>query len=237
MKTVYIPKGATVHYESLVTDRLVVKGCLEVTGSLKAKTISGGGVVSAGSVSADAICLDELEASYTVCKWMFCKRVESAELFASESAAVSCFLSAAYVEAGKLTVALSEIDEVKAEEIINLPVKKRGLLRTLLASALRSFLARWTTPAAPGEVSDAQNKQAQTDGPGEADSEDTAEPAAAPEDPVEMDAPVDEELNRFVNMFKLLRNSGYTLRIIPGTPEENAPVFDFDQERIIQKAA
>ena len=52
-----------------------------------------------------------------------------------------------------------------------------------------------------------------------------------------MDAPVDEELKRFVNMFKLLRNSGYTLRIIPGTPEENAPVFDFDQERIIQKAA
>ena len=194
-------------------------------------------MVSAGSVSADAICLDELETSYTVCKRLLCKRVESAELFASESAAVSCFLSAAYVEAGKLTVALSEIDEVKAEEIINLTVKKRGLLRTLLASALRSFVVRWTTPAAPGEVSDDQNKQVQTDGPGEADSEDTAEPAAASEDPVEMDAPVDEELKRFVNMFKLLRNSGYTLRIIPGTPEENAPVFDFDQERIIQKAA
>ena len=31
MKTVYIPKGETVHYESLVTDHLVVKGCLDVT--------------------------------------------------------------------------------------------------------------------------------------------------------------------------------------------------------------
>ena len=48
---------------------------------------------------------------------------------------------------------------------------------------------------------------------------------------------VDEELNRFVNMFNLLRDSGYTLRIIPGTPEENAPVFDFDRGCIVQKAA
>ena len=27
MKTVYIPKGETVRYETLATDRLVVKGC------------------------------------------------------------------------------------------------------------------------------------------------------------------------------------------------------------------
>lgn len=31
MKTVYIPKGETVRYETLETDRLVVKGCLKVT--------------------------------------------------------------------------------------------------------------------------------------------------------------------------------------------------------------
>ena len=31
MKTVYIPKGETVRYETLTTDRLVVKGCLKVT--------------------------------------------------------------------------------------------------------------------------------------------------------------------------------------------------------------
>lgn len=31
MKTVYIPKGETVSYETLETDRLVVKGCLKVT--------------------------------------------------------------------------------------------------------------------------------------------------------------------------------------------------------------
>ena len=47
----------------------------------------------------------------------------------------------------------------------------------------------------------------------------------------------DEELNRIVGLFKLSREAGYTLRLIPGTPEENAPVFDFATETIVQKAA
>ena len=50
--------------------------------------------------------------------------------------------------------------------------------------------------------------------------------------------PFDEELSRFVNMFKLARESGYTLKLVPGTPEENAPVFDFAAEAFAsQKAA
>lgn len=40
----------------------------------------------------------------------------------------------------------------------------------------------------------------------------------------------DFELQRMVSTFKLLRSKGYTLRILPGTPEENAPVFDFASE-------
>ena len=48
MKTVYIPRGETVHYETLVTDHLVVKGYLDVTYGVKAKTISGSGVICAG---------------------------------------------------------------------------------------------------------------------------------------------------------------------------------------------
>ena len=42
----------------------------------------------------------------------------------------------------------------------------------------------------------------------------------------------DFELQRMVSTFKLLRSKGYTLRILPGTPEENAPVFDFAAESI-----
>ncbi len=47
----------------------------------------------------------------------------------------------------------------------------------------------------------------------------------------------DFELQRIVSLFKLCRQSGYTLRLEPGTPEENAPIFDFDAGQIIHPAA
>ena len=77
MKTIYIPNGETVHYESLVTDRLVVQGCVDVDGSIKAKIICGGGAVYAGAVHADIIHVDDLETSETVCKRLLAKRVHS----------------------------------------------------------------------------------------------------------------------------------------------------------------
>ena len=177
-----------------------------------------------------------------MCRKLICKRAESAELFASESAAVSCFLSAAYVETGKLTVAASQIDEVHSDEVVNLPVKKRGLLGTLLASALRSLWTKWTVPADHCQVQDASYTQVPDEETAEAPGVPEAEPVAhqsetSPQQENMAPAEVDEELNRFVNMFKLLRETGYTLRIIPGTPEENAPIFDFGQGQIIRKAA
>ena len=42
----------------------------------------------------------------------------------------------------------------------------------------------------------------------------------------------DFELQRMIGTFKLLRDKGYTMRILPGTPEETAPVFDFAAESI-----
>lgn len=43
MKTVYIPKGEIVRYESLMTEHLVVHGCLQVSNGIKARTITGQG--------------------------------------------------------------------------------------------------------------------------------------------------------------------------------------------------
>ena len=214
MKTVYIPKGETVRYETLETDRLVVKGCLKVTYGIKARTISGGGMITAGTVSADDIRVNDLEAASVTCQRLIAKRVQTPELFAFESAAVSCFLSSAFVATGKLTVALSEIDEVKADEVIHLKPKKRSLFRLLLASALRSFWTSLTARPVKDEVMDADFEPVKKD-----------------------EEPVDEELNRFIGMFKLARESGYTLKIIPGTPEENAPVFGTGSGTDIRPAA
>ena len=214
MKTVYIPKGETVRYETLETDRLVVKGCLKVTYGIKARTISGGGMITAGTVSADDIRVDDLEAASVTCQRLIAKRVQTPELFAFESAAVSCFLSSAFVATGKLTVALSEIDEVKADEVIHLKPKKRSLFRLLLASALLSFWTSLTARPVKREVMDADFEPVKKD-----------------------EEPVDEELNRFIGMFKLAREFGYTLKIIPGTPEENAPVFGTGSGTDIRPAA
>ena len=211
MKTIYIPKGETVSYENLVTDHIVVKGCLKVLDGINAKSITGSGIIYAGSVSADDIRMDDLEAASVTCKRLIAKRVQTPQLIASESAAVSCYLAASYVETGKLTVAASEICEAKAEEIIHLTPKKRTLFGLLLVSALRSLWTRLTAPAAQNDPVDAE-----------------WQPVA--ERPVKEEAPKvkDPELDRFVAMFNFLRDSGYTLKILPGTPEENAPVFDFN---------
>ena len=214
MKTVYIPKGETVSYETLETDRLVVKGYLKVAYGVKARTISGGGVIIAGTVSADDIRVDDLEAASVTCQRLIAKRVQTPELFAFESAAVSCFLSSAFVATGKLTVALSEIDEVKADEVIHLKPRKRSLFRLLLASALLSFWTSLTARPVKREVMDADFEPVKKD-----------------------EEPVDEELNRLIGMFKLARESGYTLKIIPGTPEENAPVFGTGSGTDIRPAA
>lgn len=242
MKTVYIPKGEIVRYESLMTEHLVVHGCLQVSNGIKARTITGQGTISAGTIDADVIRVDDVEAGSIVCKRLLAKRVQSPEVFASESATVSCFLSAAYVETGRLTVTLSEIDEVKAEEVVNLTPKKRTLFGTLLASLLRSI---WTALTVPGQKEPTVMTDACEEVP-----EDVTEPVpketqepeteqAAPceeENATEPEA-VDEELNRIVGIFKLAREQGYTLKLIPGTPEENAPVFDFENERILRPAA
>ena len=88
MKTVYIPKGETVHYESLVTEHLVVHGHLHVTYGIKAKTITGKGVINAGTIDADTVCIDDVEAASVICKRLIAKRAQAPEIFASESAAV-----------------------------------------------------------------------------------------------------------------------------------------------------
>ncbi len=136
MKTIYIPKGETGAYESVVTENLIVEGCLNGTYGVKAKRIACDGVIHAGTIAADTIRASDLECASIMCEKLLARRVSSAEVFASDCAAVSCFLSAAYVETGRLTVCISEIDEVKAEQVVNLKPKKRGLLRLLLASPL-----------------------------------------------------------------------------------------------------
>ena len=261
MKTIYIPKGETVSYETLETERLVVKGCLKVAYGIRARSITGNGMIDAQTIHANDICVREIDAASVICKRLIAEQVQTPELIASECAAVSTFLSAAYVKTGKLTVAVSEVDEVDADEAVNLRPGKRGLLRTLILSVLVSL---WLAVFGPGGRKEPDEESETT---ADDDAETTPAPVSvedarkaldraseAAEDDVvrtqvaktvreimeENGLPFNEgdvELKRIVSSFLLLREQGYTLRVLPGTPEENAPVFDFASGRIEDPAA
>lgn len=251
MKNVYIPKGESRSYEYLVADNLIVHGHLNVVNGIKAKHISGHGVITAGTVYGDIITADEIETSTVVCRRLLAKRIIAAEVFASDCAVVSCFLSTAYVETGKLTAALSEIDEIKADEVIHLRPNKHGMLRTLLLSALRSFWLALTLPAAkaedgnygqvdgvPAERKEAKEREKEEDALREEIGRIVRESLAEQASQKGCDGDFEDfELKRLISTFKLLRTQGYTLRVVPGTPEENAPVFDFEKEELIRPAA
>ena len=243
MKTVYIPAGEAYHYETLITDNVIIHGYLNVTNGLKAKHISGKGFLLAGEVSADTIDINELECGTVICRRLLAQRVSVNEAMISESAAVSRFFSANYVKVPSLTVAVSEIGEADADEIVHLTPKPRGMILTLLLSMLRTFWLRLTASRPQGRF---EKPRTETEEPSDTP-EDTetkaniakivqevlaqqaAEKAACADDANEAD---DFELQRMIGTFKLLRDKGYTLRILPGTPEENAPVFDFAAESI-----
>ena len=233
MKTIYIPTGETVHHASLSTDRLVVKGCLFVDGALEAKMVVGGGIVHAGTVSAGVIHLDELEAASVICERLIAKRVKSPEVQVSESAAVSSYLCASYVKAGKLTVTICEVDEVDAEEVVHLTAKKRTLFGTLLSSALRTI---WTALTAPRKIRAHRSACGEESVTGSSTAV-SGKVGLGSVPANEESSPTDVERNRVMALFDLCRETGYTLRIIQGTPEENAPKFDFDTETIIRPAA
>ena len=242
MKKVFIPAGESRSYETLVTEHLVVDGHLNVVNGLKAKTISGNGVITAGEVSADVCHIGELETATAIFRKLMARRVSAAEVFASDCACVTHFLSAACVETGRLTVSVSEIDKVNADEIITLQ-KKHGMLGALVASSLRAFWLDLTAPI--DDYMDAEFE------PVDKSKDTPIHPAVQKEiartvrqilKEQEKEASISEpdedfELKRVISTFKLLRDKGYTLRILPKTPEENAPVFDLEKKQIIRPAA
>lgn len=173
MKTICIPKGQTMACDTLETERLVVNGCLKVAHDLKAQTITGGGVILAGTISADDIRAREIEAAAVCCLRLNAKRVHAAEVYASESAFVSCYLRAGYVATARLTTGLYKVEELDARAVVDLPPLKRvHPFWMLLATFLRPFqvaLSLFRSVFCGGEVMDAEYRQA---------TDDTARPAA-----------------------------------------------------------
>ena len=194
MKNLYIPKGKTLHYETLYCQNIVNDGTLIVDGTLHARSISGKGILKAGTVSVRHVAEMDIECATMNGETMAAERVCAAEIVLSGSATVSCYLEAEYVEVPKLTMAKHNIGTLKADDVITLPEKKRGIVGTLVAGFFRRL---WLSVIHRIPV-DAPYVQVAT------------QPVTQPMD---LDLEEDFEFKRLKAMYRLLKDCGYTLRI------------------------
>lgn len=233
MKKLYIPKGETRHYESVESGNIVVDGCLKVDGTVKARHISGRGIIKAGVISARTVTAMDVEAAHIVAEALTAERVCAVEVHISDTAAVSCRLEAQLVEAGKLTVAGCEIGELRCDDVVNLPAKHRGLLLTLLASFFRGLWSSWfcrapedgkeqVMDAAWTPVDGKQTKQAQQPETPETTAqaevshdEPTPEAHAQSFGPAYQDLEDDFEFKRLAALYRFNKEQGYYVRLFP----------------------
>lgn len=223
MKNLYIPKGKTLHYEALSCQNIVVDGILVVEKTLRARSISGKGVLDAGTVSVRHAAAIDIECASLIAETLIAERVCAAEVILSGPAVVSCYLEAEYVETPKLTVGKSRIGTLRAVDVINLPEKRRGILGALAAGFLRRLWlslthhipvdADYTPAAAASESADALQEEQPA-----AKAEDTFSGEQSGQETVKSSAPHDDleddfEFKRLRAMYSMLHDYGYTLRI------------------------
>lgn len=219
MKNLYIPKGKTLRYDSLACWNIVNDGVLIVENSIQARHISGKGVLDAGSIACRSLAAADIDAAHITTGKLAAERVCASEVRVSGAAVVSCCLEAAYVEVPKLTVALSQIGELRAQEVVNLSDKRRSIPGALLAGFFRrlwmSLTARIPVDAEYVPIEDTP-EPALRNGDG-LDFETFAPPPGA----LNADLWDDFEFKRLAAMYRLLKPSGYALRLAPFPAEED----------------
>lgn len=238
MKNLYIPMGKTVHYETLSCLNIVNDGVLQVEGTLHARNITGKGVIDAGTISARNVAAMDVECAVLIGETLTAERVCAAEVKLSVSAAVSCYLEAEYVEVPKLTVAKHSISTLKAEDVVTLPEKKRGIAGTLLAGFFRrlwlSLSRRIPMDAEYVQIKEPKPDEEKTP---QVPQEEAGAQAQADVRTADADLEDDFEFKRLKAMYRLLRESGYTLRITQREVPAAAPQASNDPETFLPKAA
>ena len=210
--TMYIPKGQEALYENLTCENIVVDGVLEVAGTLFTKHISGKGFLFAGAIRAESIAVSDIDAADIAANTLLAERVRTVDLHAVQSAAVSCYLEAELVKAGRITLAESNISELIADEIIQLTPKKRSLLGTLWAASLRSKRTRWFHKSPPVDA--------------------IVEPVeAAPIVPMQVLTEdekllASEDFQRLKAMYHLQQNGGFRWQLMHNEPESPNPFME-----------
>lgn len=203
MKKVFIPCGEVVTYNCLYTDRIIVKGVLRVSGRLVAREIMGGGVIEAREI----VC-DDIRATSITADFVTAKRIATDKLFVqfecrAQDIVVKDYATAGYMNAGRLSLTLSDIQVCEADEIITLK-RKNGLLGLLWASWWRGLFLNLFYGG--------ENEEPQDEKPEEAPKAKTSAPVpaseslVAPADPAVQD---DATIDMLIAVLTDLRKHGY----------------------------
>ena len=94
MKTLYVPKGKTLHYERLECQTIIADGTLVVDGAVRAKHITGKGLLDAGSVYSPTVSVRDLNTVKVVCDLLAAEYARAVEVIVSSSAVVSRYADA-----------------------------------------------------------------------------------------------------------------------------------------------
>ena len=213
MKNLYIPKGKTLHYEALACRNIVNDGVLIVENSIQARHISGKGVLDAGSIACRSLSAADIDAAHITTGKLAAERVCASEVRVSGAAVVSCCLEAAYVETPRLTVALSQIGELHAQEVVNLSDRRRSIPGALLAGFFRRLWMSLTVRV-PVDAEYVPIEETPEPALGNGDAPDF-EAFAPPPSALNADLWDDFEFKRLAALYRLLKPSGYALRLAP----------------------
>lgn len=224
-KTMYIPKGQGLAFDNVTCENLIVNGSLTVSGSIKAKHISGNGLIIADSISASSFSGYHMYAKIIVVDKIVANQVWADEIHAVHSMAVSSFIKASSVKTGKITASDTDIENLETDEFIKLSAGKRSLLGTLFASAVRS---KWATLMYHMNDHDEKCDIPEDDDFGD----DEIDFAEVSKNTGEENLSQDPELQRIIEMYKQSKDMGYNCEITLKNKESNcaAPVDPFGEE-------
>ena len=212
MKELYIPKGKILRSESLACQSIVNDGTLIVEQDIKARSISGKGVLKAGSVSCRSVTAVDIEAGTITARTLAAERVCAVEVKASTAMRVSCCLESARVETPKLTVAVCQVEELKAEKLVYLADREPNALWAMV-----SGFFRWAWAKLKAHIpvdADYEPVQEEPEDDGDAKPEhDAPEDAPSSKDP-NAELLKDFEFKRLAAMYRLLKPYGYGLRLV-----------------------
>lgn len=142
MKKIFIPQGTTEKHENLYTDELIVNGRLIVNGIIRARRICGRGVIEAARISANTVIADSLDVEHVCARKLIVNKLCCVTANVSVGIIATDYIEAQSVKTSRLTVALTNVDSIEANEIIRLR-PKRSFIGAILGSWLVERFAIW----------------------------------------------------------------------------------------------